>query len=277
MCIYPIKKNYSIVDGKIKIDWKSSGTNYQSLNIITLPCGHCNECRKQKSTEWAFRIMLESKLHKNNCMITLTYKETDGELCRRDLQLFIKRLRKKISPLKIKIFYCGEYGSRGGRPHYHLIVFGWRPDDLEKLFFKDGHWVYKSLSLDKIWSLGLTSVVDLTFQSAFYTSLYMQKYNKVNDKKVKPFLGMSTRPAIAKDFASLVDYNVDKIYLDGRQYKVPRYFDKINLDNNLELKEKVKFNRKIKSLLLKKSYQKECEDLEKAFEFEETLLNYSQK
>ena len=37
----------------------------------TLPCGKCAECLMQKSVEWSFRIMLESKYYKDNCFLPL--------------------------------------------------------------------------------------------------------------------------------------------------------------------------------------------------------------
>ena len=41
---------------------------------------------------------------------------------------------------------------------------------------------------------------------------------------------------IALDFAD-VDYEVDRIYLAGKSYRVPRYFDKINEKNGVDLSE----------------------------------------
>jgi hypothetical protein len=34
----------------------------------------------------------------------------------------MKRLRKKISPLKIRFFHCGEYGDKTRRPHYFPLM-----------------------------------------------------------------------------------------------------------------------------------------------------------
>ena len=57
--------------------------------------------------------------------ITLTYNNENlppgDELCKRDLQLFIKRLRK-VNP-GIRYFAIGEYGEEGKRPHYHAVIF----------------------------------------------------------------------------------------------------------------------------------------------------------
>ena len=41
----------------------------------------------------------------------------------RDVQLFLKRLRKKINNEKIRYFYCGEMGPVHFRPHFHLLLW----------------------------------------------------------------------------------------------------------------------------------------------------------
>lgn len=80
-------------------------------------------------------MSLEAKAHPYSSFVTLTYSP-DGlyrneqgycDLSKRDVQLYLKRLRKVVEPLKIRYFACGEYGERGHRPHYHLIIFGLSP------------------------------------------------------------------------------------------------------------------------------------------------------
>lgn len=50
-----------------------------------------------------------------------------GVLWYYDVQCFLKRFRKYINkyygPRKFKYFAVGEYGTRYGRPHYHLVIF----------------------------------------------------------------------------------------------------------------------------------------------------------
>lgn len=97
-------------------------------------CGQCLPCRVKKQTEWAHRIELESMTHEQNCFVTLTYAEhnlpvTSGNpplatLVPRDITLWLKRLRKAVSPIKIRYFVVGEYGGKGHRPHYHAVLFG---------------------------------------------------------------------------------------------------------------------------------------------------------
>ena len=73
--------------------------------------------------------MIEAGQHTDNAFVTLTYADDqlpDGNsLCPEDVTKFLKRLRKRIDPVKIRYFLCGEYGEGStSRPHYHLILFG---------------------------------------------------------------------------------------------------------------------------------------------------------
>ena len=50
-----------------------------------------------------------------------------------DVQKFLKRLRKAYRG-KLRYFVAGEYGEQTARPHYHMILYGWQPTDLEHLY-----------------------------------------------------------------------------------------------------------------------------------------------
>ena len=68
----------------------------------------------------------EASTHDHNCFLTLTYDEANlprhGQLLKRDLQLFFKRLRKLMGPFRYVA--CGEYGDLRRRPHFHVALFG---------------------------------------------------------------------------------------------------------------------------------------------------------
>lgn len=209
MCLTPIRLSPNIHGG------------------VLVPCGKCIECLQQKSMEWAFRCMLESMQYDYNCLITLTYAESPDELNKRDYQLFLKRLRKRLEPLKIRYFGCGEYGSLNGRPHYHFIIFGWRPDDLKLLYTKNGERYYKSDFLQSIWGFGIVNITDLTLDSAKYVAKYLQKMIFKDDNKTKPFISMSTHPGIGFNAINAADLLDDRIIIRGRSIRIPRYFLKV--------------------------------------------------
>lgn len=179
---------------------------------ILLPCGQCVGCRLERSRQWALRCVHEASLHEDNCFITLTYNDNylpeNGSLNLEDIQNFFKRFRKKIEPLKLRFFQCGEYGSLLSRPHHHACIFGYDFPDKE-LFFRStiGNNVYRSKMLEALWPFGYSSIGELTFETAAYTARYIMK--KINGQDAdehycgrKPeFITMSRRPGIGAKFA----------------------------------------------------------------------------
>lgn len=212
-----------------------------------MKCGKCVECMKSISQEWALRIMLEAKQYKENCCLTLTYDNEhcpeDYQLVRKDIQLFLKLLRKAIAPVKIRVFYSGEYGERRGRPHFHCIIFNWKPDDLNYKFSKSTPY-YTSAMLSKLWKRGFVTVGEVTYDTAFYCAKYLQKV--VGQKKeVPPFVGMSNRPGIG--FNAITPDLLKKkcFYYDGKKYPLPRYFQKVlERDGNIQDILSLRFSRR---------------------------------
>lgn len=90
-----------------------------------VPCGKCGFCVEKAIKAWCLRLGHEMEVSSSAFFITLTYNDEhlppNAELSKRDLQLFIKRLRK-ANP-GIRYFAIGEYGTEEGRPHYHAIIF----------------------------------------------------------------------------------------------------------------------------------------------------------
>lgn len=227
MCINVQKVNYSIdsISGKKILDFSSQ---HLDRPFITIPCGKCIECLEQRSKDWALRCMIEKKSHKESCIVTLTYKDTDGDLHREDITNFIKRLRKYLDKddIKIRYFGCGEYGDLGKRPHYHLIIFGWCPRDLRFKFRSNDHKEkFTSKTLEKLWKFGWVLVDPFVdYNSCKYSAKYMQKLNDYGDKP-KPFLLYSTRPAIGcYDLEEYLNILVNEFgfYLNGRFCRCPK-------------------------------------------------------
>lgn len=92
-------------------------------------CGQCMPCRYNRRRIWKHRILLEAVKHEDKSFVTLTYSDyhlpADNSLAPRDLQLWIKRLRKAMEPRLLRYFAVGEYGDESQRPHYHAALFGY--------------------------------------------------------------------------------------------------------------------------------------------------------
>lgn len=157
-----------------------------SYKPIRLPCGQCTFCRLEQSRQWAVRIMKEAKCHDQNSFLTLTYDDDHlpehRSLNKKDLTLFFKRLRKSLSPKKIRYYAVGEYGDKTQRPHYHVILFGHDFSDDRKLYKQRENPLYESKTLSDAWPLGFANFGDVTFESAAYCARYCLK--KVNQKDV---------------------------------------------------------------------------------------------
>jgi hypothetical protein len=245
---------------------------------VKLPCGQCIGCRLDRSREWALRCVHEAQLHDKNCFITLTYNPEslppDTGLRKRDFQNYMKRLRKRIHPAKVRYYMCGEYGDKNGRPHYHAILFGYNYPDWEYFFDSgSGEPVYTSKKLEEDWqNQGFVTVGNMTWQSAAYVARYvMKKINgQLKDKRdpktgLKPyerynqFTGeivevipeyttMSRRPGIGHGWVREYHgdvYPKDYTTVNGMRQKPPRYYD--NFIRNIDpiLLDEVKAEREL--------------------------------
>lgn len=196
---------------------------------------------------WAGRLVHESRLHDDSIFITLTYNPaslpTGGTLVKRHLQLFFKRLRKSIAPKKVRYYAVGEYGDENLRPHYHIILFGYRFEDAKLLRETKGHRFHSSAALETLWPYGLSEFGEVTAETCAYCARYVIK--KINGARaashyervttdgeivsvIPEFAAMSRRPGIARDWFSRYASDVypdDFIILNGRRSKVPRFYD----------------------------------------------------
>lgn len=206
-----------------------------------VPCGSCIPCLKRRQSDWTFRLTEELKVSSSCFFITLTYDESTVPtvmtsdfplaqdpfptrvLCKRDVQLWMKRFRKMISPHRIRFFLCGEYGSKTLRPHYHAIIFNF-PDSQEL-----------RSSLERSWSKGFITISPVTPARIAYVAKYVSCTSflprRLKDKRYRPFILCSRHPAIGSNYLSddkihyhretLRAYSVDH---SGRKTPLPRYY-----------------------------------------------------
>lgn len=238
-----------------------------NVQTVYLPCGKCIQCMNARSKNWEIRSIFEKNSHSDNCCLTLTYddehlpkgsdfiqtehgilnvpSDKTGIACYKDVQDFVKRIRKHFKFKKEIRYICSiEYGSSGTlRPHYHLILFGFCPNDLR--FYKKtkkGTLLYKSDFLTEKWSKGFVDVGKCDIQSCRYVAQYCCKgllkerkcANKF-DKMILQHKNLLSRECLhasiglglssfVKNFRSIV--NAGKIVYGKFTYGIPRYFIK---------------------------------------------------
>ena len=93
MCLRPKK----IYRAGIRKEDNYNGKKGDKYDIETfVKCGTCIQCQNEKANNWVIRNMYEKEEHKEMCFITLTYKENPIFLIKKDIQDFIKRLRRYL-------------------------------------------------------------------------------------------------------------------------------------------------------------------------------------
>lgn len=247
-CYHPLSA-YQLSDGSITFNAAKCGIGLP----LSLPCGRCIGCRLDRTRGWAVRCVHEASLHKFNSFITLTYSPEHlpphGFLSKRDFQLFFKRFRKAVAPLRVRFFACGEYGSKLLRPHYHAIIFGY--DFSSDRYFwrssKSGDALFRSPLLETLWPYGHSEIGSVSWQSASYVARYV--FKKVNGDRAEAhyericpdtgqvvslppeFVLMSRRPGIGYDWFQnygLTDvYPHDRVIWRGKEFRPPKYYDKL--------------------------------------------------
>lgn len=176
-------------------------------------------------------------MHSDSAFVTLTYDNdhlpAGGTLVKRDLQLFMKRLRKEYPP-GLRFFACGEYGEISLRPHYHLLLLNQDFMDKRPVSRGSEYTLYTSSLLSELWTAGSHVIGDVSFDSAAYVARYCTK--KITGPKAAAhyngreaeFLVMSRRPGIGsayvEKYASEI-YTHDNVIVNGVPASVPRFYD----------------------------------------------------
>lgn len=206
-------------------------TSEQDYKLIQVPCGKCPNCRSRRINGWVFRLEQQLKVASSAEFLTLTYGTSHlpfsekglPTLSKRDVQLFMKRLRK-LNDEKLSYYLVGEYGGKTQRPHYHILLFN-----------------HQVGTVEKAWQLGEVHHGETEIRSIRYTLKYLHKVGTVGatpgDDRQKEFQHMSK--GIGANYLTeenvkfhTGDVNVeDKYYLPGvagQKTPMPRYYrDKI--------------------------------------------------
>ena len=279
------------LDADGNLDWSVYNPVPDLHEIVLVPCRHCVGCKSSESREWAIRCYHEALYHWQpwtnpetrvttevplTSVVTLTYDEEHlpdgGLLQKRDLQLFLKRLRNRRSVGAVRFFAAGEYGGTPsaatpyGRPHYHVILFGEDFADRYQLVGTSDKVLYSSYELDEIWQQGRCTVDDVNFESIRYVCAYVAKKNNAQGNLTGPlshevdettgelkvialepeFRVMSKKPGlgsqwIKENFERV--YPVDNVVINGQEFPPPTFYDRWLKANHPGLYRKVQDKR----------------------------------
>lgn len=239
--------------------------------VMLIPCGQCIGCRIRQREDWTTRIELEARNYNpmEVWFITLTYNDDNvpgmilstGEIMRKvqytwkpgserpesvqillytDIQKFLKRLRKAYSGA-LRYFCAGEYGEQTARPHYHMILYGWKPTDLKQLYKIHHNGYYTSEWMEKLWGHGQIQIAQAEPATYRYVAGYVtKKMYEIDGKKAnvyyelgqpKPFACMSLKPGLGDNYYQAHKDEIwEKGYIqctNGKRAQIPRYYEKM--------------------------------------------------
>lgn len=218
--------------------------------------------------------MHEAAQHDANCFVTLTYDDdhlpNPPSLNHKHFQLFIRYLRRKFK--NVRYFMCGEYGENTKRPHYHAALFG-----VDFLFDRKHcggvreRAIYNSATLEGLWSHGHSVIGTLTRESAAYISRYIvqkkfvsrfsppeiRDYYKMMDtstgeiiNRLPEYIRMSLKPGIGYNYFVKYGselYPHDAVVVNGREARIPRYYDKLQKRKDSYVIDDVKLTRRARA------------------------------
>jgi hypothetical protein len=198
-------------------------------------------------------------------MVTLTYDShhlpEPPHLDHSHVKRFLNQARHELG-MQPRYFCAGEYGKKG-RPHYHILLFGYEPEDLVEYVLADRQRVKMSEQVTSWWKhpntglpRGMATVDPLTFASAGYVAGYVAKKihaemdtsrhvavtdgvtNQNGQTRVRfvdeapEYRQMSRRPGIAREWienpAHLFEiYPADLVRVGEYKFKPPAYYDQV--------------------------------------------------
>lgn len=200
-----------------------------------VPCGKCYECVKRRRNDWYVRCAYEARQSLYTYFGLLTYAQVGTNLDKRDVQLFLKRLR--AYGYSFKYLIAGEHGDRTDRPHWHCLFFSNSPIDYRKIAqaWKGGY--KKDLENQAGW---IRFELIRSMRSIRYTVKYLYKYDGLDPRFV---LMVSKNPAIGKGFLNSQKYFLERrsasFTFDGKPVAMPRYYKRKIFGDYPDIKEEV--------------------------------------
>lgn len=187
--------------------------------------------------EWTIRLKEELKTQGKAIFVTLTYQDENlrfnennvASVWKEDVQKFVKRLRHKTN---FRYYAVSEYGGITLRPHYHLIMFGLSQMDSDIIM--------------NAWKRGNIHVGNVKESGLNYVAKYHISKNYFPQGGNKPFVLMSTRPAIGAGYIDRMkkyhENDINRIHYPDHENKrkLPRYYrEKLYSKKELALANKI--------------------------------------
>lgn len=252
MCLYPkryinkkytsTEKNGGVIPALPVLGYDENGNTIYDERVlhIEIPCGNCEECRKQKTREWQVRLTEELKEWTKPYFITLTFspeqlanilKKHNISECNAAAAYALRHMLerwRKTHKKSLKHFFITELGHEGTeRIHMHGIIF---TNDTLTFSKKDENKMCKW----EYWKYGHVYVGDYC---TLRTINYIVKYINKIDTDHKGFKGqILASPGIGRAWLEKLQYKpadysyrpkktIDYYTLNtGSKIKLPKYY-----------------------------------------------------
>lgn len=200
---------------------------------------------------WKTRIVHEAMCWESNLFVTFQYRDdalpASLSLEYRDFQLFLKRLRARLSGERelsdgrrpIRYFVCGEYGGKSFRPHWHAVLFNTVFPDARFWNSARGK-VGRSELAEELWTHGHVDIGILNSRRAAYVAGYVHKKARARAQpdvidyrtgevfeRRPEFHRQSNDPGLGSYWYDRYGgdlFPLDGAIVDGKRHKVPRYY-----------------------------------------------------
>lgn len=205
--------------------------------VIQVPCGHCPACLAQQQSQWSFRIENEVLYggHASVLFVTYTYAPeylpSDYSVHKEEVTRYLHDLRQKLSRRAllenspcptVRYYFCAEYGSKFGRPHYHAILF----------FSHSVDWKI----IQSAWGKGIVDIREFSPARAGYVAKYSVKDISLDYAgRERPFHLQSKGlgKCFLNSFSCFASLSSNTYFsnLSGHKVKLPRYYlDKLGTE-----------------------------------------------
>jgi hypothetical protein len=154
MCLFPRLHTNPKYKPNKKNNYSAPTPNDKRVMLVPIGCGHCKECRKQKSREWKTRLTEDIRHNHNAKFVTLTFSNQeitklyseikdeygynkDNAVATLAVERFRERWRKKYK-VSIRHWLITELGHEGTE-HLHIHGLLWTNENKDEI---EKHWKY---------------------------------------------------------------------------------------------------------------------------------------
>lgn len=233
MCLSPIWiKNKHYFNSKLESVLSRSNATWDAhLFVLSVPCGKCEECRRQQRADWYIRLLKELEYQKKtggqSMAITITVSPRWLREAMKNLPKFVRRINEHIRykhGQSIKHAFFPEFGEKTHRLHLHGFLFGdlGTFNYIRRLFAPFGYvWLtngtsrYARYSVKYITKCSSDKFCDR--RSPYYIEGYTRKYVS---RFVGLYLGTSPAPSYSVNSWTFFDRRKGLSY----HYRIPRYY-----------------------------------------------------